>query len=254
MKNLIHSERIEKNLAEGKSIKWWRFLARLRHMRERQAAYKEHLRARLRRKMKDGPYDMVPLTSIIPDPEKRLAAFVTYYDYARKEIDREDGITFTRLNLTLSFQAFLLAAAVFLFSSMTSLVSKSFDVAAVGQNATIQAVPIFAELLVLIVILILIAISAVGLVVCHYSYRGIKSSRDSLHWAKDMWIEFNQVNGHLYPSIVPQLTKYAMLRNRDRHKTDQGSDFALSIPKTLRFFWIFKLALWVITLVIYLVR
>jgi len=203
--------------------------------------------------MLDGPESIRPIEEIVADPEKRIDAFARYYDYARKEIDREDGITFTRLNLTLAFQAFLIGATVFLFSGLATLISRSptTSLTAAATQGSHDSDPTINHLFVFAGLIALILISLMGFVVSHFSYRGIKSSRKSLHWAKDMWIHFNEKNGRLYPSLFPQLTKYAMLRQRDRHRTDQGTDFALAIPFVLRIFWILMSALWLGILLIF---
>lgn len=224
-------------------------MARYRSFRSGRIRAKATARLQLRRKMQDGPESIRPIEHIITDPDKRMDAFARYYDYTRKEIEREDGITFARLNLTLAFQAFLIGATVFLFSGLIALVSKLTSSASQEINSAPQEIlklfPDINYMFVLVDLIVLILISLMGFVVSHFSYRGIKSSRESLHWTKEMWITFNEKNGRMYPSLFPQPTKNAMLRHADRHRTDQGTDFALAIPLVLRVFWVLICFLWV---------
>ncbi|WP_174539350.1 hypothetical protein [Fertoeibacter niger] len=181
------------------------------------------------------------------DPAKRYDFIKNYYDYARKEIEREDDITYKRLNLTLIFQGFIITS----FALMVNELMKT--------PADLDYLNFFARLS------FICAISILGASLAFFSFRSVESSRRSLLWAKDQWVIFNRINDMPYPSLFPQLTKrsnwhsYEPTHDGERKQLtdaelegdsyfskgaqwrsykDEGWDFALAIPSPLILFWL----------------
>lgn len=103
---------------------------------------------------------------------------IQYYDYVRKEIEREDKLTYERAVTTLTFQGFLLTAIALMM----------------GKNGAIE----FG-----------IAISIAGIFLSIMSFLGIRSARKSLENIKEEWVLFKNKNGKIYPYLVPQPIKNA---------------------------------------------
>ena len=205
-------------------------------------------RNEFRKLMRDQPEDVFPVSKYYSQEDEQMEAFFRYYDYVRKEIDREDEITFKRLTITLTFQAFLVGALAFVLSSL----SDNSHSAPADEQMKIQ-IEYLSHYFRLASLSLLIIFSGTGFFISDRAYKGIDASRKSLAWTKDMWVNFNEKNGKLYPSLVPQPTKFGSLRKEDRKKADQGTDFALAIPNILKYFWLLNGIVW-ITLWIYSVK
>jgi hypothetical protein len=172
-----------------------RSLKRVHSLASRSMDYLVHC-LRVTENASDDDRILVPLDeyfSFISDEKDRSDAIheakIRYYEFARDEINREDQISFSRLNIALLSQGFVgsvLAwlAAEKLFSGFQGL-------------------------------FLLFAISVFGLILAYFSFHGVDSARRSLLFAKDQWVFFNRVNGSIYPSIVPQLSKRS-----NRHSYD----------------------------------
>lgn len=131
---------------------------------------------------------------------------IRYYDYARKEIEREDKITYERTVTTLSLQGFLVTAISLMIGSTNPISSSGMDK-----------------------LLLLLLISFSGIFLSVSSLYGVGSSRKSLYWAKDEWVEFNRRNGYIYPRILPQIT-----RRSNENKDDMLRRFFRSNSRFIR--------------------
>ena len=175
---------------------------------------------------------------------------IRYYEYARSEINREDDISFKRLNLTLILQGFL-------FTALAIVLAEAKDCHISSDDTVVCRDFIFYYFVSLTIVIS-------GWMISYFSFRGIDASRRSLLWAKDEWIRFNRLNGNFYPSMLPQLTKRSNRHSFDHLATDaklgltnvelrqghyfkngkqrllykdEGWDFSLSIPVLLLVFW-----------------
>jgi len=202
-----------------------------------------YLKRRVRRGLGDRPSQLVPLSLYYDSSRERLDAAVRYYEFARKEIDREDQITFSRLNITLALQAFLIGATAFVFSAIVTAAPPNLSkLSDLFEQSRIRFGLVIAGLCIETIL------AFAGYRIAKSSLRGILASRKSLAFAKDQWISFNALNGPIYPHLVPQLTKYATLRDDKRHLTDQGTNFAIAVPSSLVLLWTCLLILWTILL------
>lgn len=134
-----------------------------------------------------------------------------YYESVRREIDRENDLTFKRLNAFLVSQWFLVA-------SLAGVIA-----AAIGS---IDGVTVPLPTLVLVSLFVAM-ISILGIFLSFLSYRGIESACKSLQFAKDQWVAFNRINGgldggKLYPSEFPQPTKRANVHSWDGSTSEDG--------------------------------
>jgi hypothetical protein len=144
----------------------------------------------------DNDRVLVPLEeyfSYISDVNDRQKAILEakkdYYQAARNEIDREDQISFARLNITLLSQGFV-------GSILAWLAGQALFADWTGS-------------------LLLFSLSVFGFLLAYFSFHGVDSARRSLLFAKDQWVAFNRINGPIYPSLLPQLSKRS-----NRHSFD----------------------------------
>lgn len=132
---------------------------------------------------------------------------IRYYDYLRKEIEREDKITYERTVTTLSLQGFLITAIALMTGGSGSNPSPSLD---------------------RIIIMVLISIS--GIALSFFSLKGITAARKSLYWAKREWVIFNRKNGYIYPNLLPQVTRRSN-ENQDDTIKRLGNDNGFFLKK-----------------------
>lgn len=171
---------------------------------------------------------------------------IRYYDYARKEIEREDKLAYERTVTTLTFQGFLLTAISLMIGSINSF-----------------------TLLPGYKIIIIIMICFAGSLLSYLSAIGIAFSRKSIQEVKDEWIRFNRDNGYVFPDLLPQITyksdeefsetnkaysgifkrSWSFFKNINQEhskyidtfgrsmKSDAGGTYFMSVPYIMLLFW-----------------
>lgn len=143
-----------------------------------------------------------------------------YYEFCRKEIEREDNITHQRLTTSLTFQGFLVASMAVIFSRI------------LPQSGSVNL-----DSLNIITIPVLIAIGIIGLVIAWYSYKGVEASRVSLDSAREEWRAKNDQWG-VHPDFAPQMTGRKIVRGKGSFDAFlYGRTFAVAIPRLFMVMW-----------------
>lgn len=150
-------------------------------------------------------------TSLVNYTGDWQAAFtpLKYYDYVRKEIEREDNITNQRLTWAMAFQGFLIA-------SMTFLLSGSWPDQA-DEMAHFRK-------------LVIGALGVVGFLAASLTVSGIDASRNAIDQVVKDW---EAINSKL--RIVPQFAPRTY--GQEKHFL-WGSRYVRLIPRLFQFMWL----------------
>ena len=144
---------------------------------------------------------------------------LSYYDNMRKEIEREDTITFQRLTATLTFHGFLITYVALVFGPVLKVATEKSDAF---------------ELLRGVLFCALAAPAAFGSLLAISSLFGILASTRSLNDANELWLRKNE-DWKLVPEKLPQFTKQ---KRKNEPITYSGELFALAVPLTLLVLWV----------------
>lgn len=143
-----------------------------------------------------------------------------YYEYLRREIEREDGITNQRLTWAMSIQGFLIASMSLLLSGAWPPQIAQETMTVLGDSM-LRAV-IFRELAIG-------GIGLIGLLSAMNTYIGIDASRTALDKVKRDWHTFNDI-----VKIVPEMAVHAFGHD---HTSRFGSLYARAIPVLFCVLW-----------------